>query len=146
MQSKIPKKSSTKVKISTSPISSPYPSKFAGSKDKANRRLMLSISVFLLGKEKMRDTYWTIASCAYKVRENQLSIGVTTVDNKMGTTLKNMRSHASELAHYIKDQGLTPKVPRVQFYVYKQEEKSYLEKLNELIDTVELNLNANKEA
>jgi len=141
MTLKTPRKPTSKVSISTSPIPTIYPSRHSGSKDKVNRRLMLSISVFLLGKEKMRDTYWTIASCSYKVRENQLMIGVTTVDNKMGTTLKNMRSNASELAHYIKDQGLTPKVPRIQFYVYKQEEKSYLEKLNELIDTVELDLN-----
>lgn len=141
MTPKTSRRPATKVSISTSPIPSIYPSRFSGSKDKVNRRLMLSISVFLLGKEKMRDTYWTIASCGYKVRENQLMIGVSTVDNKMGTTLKNMRSNASELAHYIKDQSLTPKVPRIQFYVYKQEEKSYLEKLNELIDTVELDLN-----
>jgi hypothetical protein len=116
-------------------------SKFRGAKDRADRRMILSISVYLLGKEKMKDTYWTIASCSYKVRENQLLIGITTVDNKLGTTLKNMRSHALDLAHFIKDQGLTPKVPRIQFFVYKQEEQSYLEKLKELIDTVEQNLN-----
>ena len=134
-----------KLKIITSPVKSAVIGKKISPKDKMNRRLILNINVFLLRQDKMKKTYWTIAACAYKMRENELTIGVTTVDGKMGTTLKNMRSHALELSHFMKDQGLTPKVPRIIFYVHKHDEESYLEKLNTLIDSVELNMNLNVE-
>ena len=134
-----------KLKIVTAPLKSSIIGKKISPKDKANRRMILNISVFLLRQDKMKKTYWTIASCSYKMRENELMIGITTVDGKMGTTLKNMRSHALELSHFIKDQGLTPKVPRIVFYVYKHDEENYLEKLNTLIDSVELDLKLNSE-
>jgi hypothetical protein len=135
-----------KLKIVTSPLKTSVIGKKISPKDKVNRRMILSINVFLLRQDKMKKTYWTIASCGYKMRENELMIGVTTVDGKMGTTLKNMRSHALELSHFIKDQGLTPKVPRIVFYVYKQDEEDYLDKLNTLIDSVELDLKLNSES
>jgi len=134
------------LKIITSSTKPTLNNKSNSPKDKVNRRLILNISVFLLRQDKMKRTYWTIAACAYKMRENELNIGVTTVDGKMGTTLKNMRSHALELGHFMKDQGLTPKVPRILFYVHKHDEESFLEKLNNLIDSVELGLSQNAES
>jgi len=131
----------SRVKIVTNTAGIPTPPKINNSKDKLNRKLIMSINLFLLGRDKMRDTYWTIACCDYKIRDNQLIIGVSSVDNKLGTTLKNMRSHAGELARYMKDQGLTQKLTKITFEMYKPEEISYLEKLNNLIDSVELNLN-----
>lgn len=139
-------KAPNSLKIITSSSKPTLNSKSNSLKDKVNRRLILNISVFLLRQDKMKRTYWTIATCAYKIRENELSIGVTTVDGKMGTTLKNMRSHALELSHFMKDQGLTPKVPRIAFYVHKHDEESDLDKLNNLIDSVKLDLNLNTES
>ena len=111
--------------------------------DKLSRKLVLNTSIFLLGKDSLKQIYWSVTSCKYTVDKNHLNVGIKTIDGKTGTVLKNMRAFSTDLAEFLKAQRVLPRVAKVTFFIDKDREKDYLEKLNDLIDSVELGLNVN---
>ncbi|GAB4144489.1 MAG: hypothetical protein OHK0017_03050 [Patescibacteria group bacterium] len=113
------------------------------SQERFQRKLVLSVSVFLLGKDNMKTDYWTISSVKFNAESGALSVGIKTLEGKAGTVLKNMRSNAAELAEYLRNQKLVNRIPKILFKVQKDDEKTYLESLNELIDSVEMDLKIN---
>jgi hypothetical protein len=101
---------------------------------KENRELVVNISMFLLGNEKMRNLFWNIKTVDYVKFENKIKIGINTT-KKLGTTLEKLRSVAKDLSNYLFDQGLTfQRQTKVVFYVDKEDE--FVARIYNILDKV----------
>jgi hypothetical protein len=102
---------------------------------KANRELLLNISMFLLNQEKLKNLFWTVKSIDYNRPENSINIGIDTTI-KLGTTLQKMRTLKKTLAQYLFELNLTQNRPAmINFYVDRDDDivnrvYNILDKLN----------------
>jgi hypothetical protein len=111
--------------------------------EKTTKKLILNTSIFLLGRDNLKQVYWSISTCRYAFDLNILHIGVKTADGKAGTVLRNMRSNSAVLAEYLKAQKILPKTPKIIFFIDKNNEKEYVDKINSLIESVQFDLKLN---
>jgi hypothetical protein len=102
---------------------------------KADRELVLAISMFLLGREEMRKLFWTVKSVQYDRSKQQVNIGISTITGRLGTTLSHLRKTCRDLSDYLHDQGLTFRTVKINFFIDKQDEE--LERVNTLLSTIE---------
>jgi hypothetical protein len=98
----------------------------------SQRSFILSVSMFLLGREEMRNLVWTVESVKYDKIDQIVNIGINTTTGKLGTTLARLRKTCKDLAGYLREHNLTFKVARINFFVDKKEEK--LHSMNQLLD------------
>lgn len=99
-----------------------------------NRELVVNISMFLLGNEKMKNLFWNIKTVEYAKFENKIKIGINTT-KKLGTTLEKLRSVAKDLSNYLFEQGLTfQRQTQVVFYVDKEDE--FVARIYNILDKV----------
>ncbi len=104
-------------------------------KKKINRGLLLSVSIFLLGREELRKQFWTVRSVTYDKQSQTVAIGINTITGKLGTTLAKLRKTAKDLSDYLYDQGLTFRKAKINFFVDKEDEK--LQKIYALLEEIE---------
>jgi len=104
-------------------------------KKKANRELLLSVSIFLLGREELRKQFWTVRSVTYDRQNQKVAIGINTITGKLGTTLAKLRKTAKDLSDYLYEQGLTFRKAKISFFVDKEDEK--LQKIYTLLEEIE---------
>jgi hypothetical protein len=102
---------------------------------KADRELLLTVSMFLLGREELRKLFWTVKSVKYDKTSQKVSIGVSTITGKLGTTLGKLRKTSRDLSDYLYETGLTFKKAQIGFFVDKEDEK--LQKVYNLLEEVE---------
>jgi|GEM_PF-908906 len=99
-----------------------------------NRELVVNISMFLLGNEKMKNLFWNIKTVEYQKFENKIKIGINTT-KKLGTTLEKLRSVAKDLSNYLFEQGLTfQRQTQVVFFVDKEDE--FVARIYNILDKV----------
>ena len=104
-------------------------------KRRENREIVLNISMFLMGNEKLKNLFWNVKTVDYLKSENTIKIGINTT-KKLGTTLEKLRSVAKDLSNYLFDQGQTfRRQTRIVFYVDKEDE--IVARIYNLIDQVE---------
>jgi hypothetical protein len=104
-------------------------------KRRENREIVLNISMFLMGNEKLKNLFWNVKTVDYIKSENTIKIGINTT-KKLGTTLEKLRSVAKDLSNYLFDQGQTfRRQTRIVFYVDKEDE--IVARIYNLIDQVE---------
>lgn len=101
----------------------------------SQRSLILSISMFLLNSEEMRNLLWTVKSANYNGSEGTVRIGIDTTTGKLGTTLTRLRKTCKDLSNYLFEQNLTSRPARIVFFVDKKEEK--INKIHTLIDKLD---------
>ena len=101
----------------------------------SQRSLILSISMFLLNSEEMRNLLWTVQSANYSGSENTVRIGIDTTTGKLGTTLTQLRKTCKYLSNYLFEQNLTSRPARIAFFVDKKEQK--INKIHSLIDKLD---------
>lgn len=99
----------------------------------SQRSFILSVSMFLLGREEMRNLVWTVQSVKYDKIDQIVNVGINTTTGKLGTTLSQLRKTCKDLAGYLYEHGLTFKMARINFFVDKKEEK--LQAMNQFLDT-----------
>lgn len=101
---------------------------------KENRELVVNISMFLLGNEKMKNLFWNIKTVEYVKFENKIKIGINTT-KKLGTTLEKLRGVAKDLSNYLFEQGLTfQRQTHVVFFVDKEDE--FVARIYNILDKV----------
>jgi cell division protein FtsB len=113
----------------TSHVSTPRKQK------KSERELLLTVSMFLLGREELRKLFWTVRSVNYDKSAQKVAVGITTVTGKLGTTLTRLRKTSKELSDFLYEQGLTFRKAKIQFFVDKEDEK--LQRVYNLLEQVE---------
>jgi RNA processing factor Prp31 len=102
---------------------------------KENRELVVNISMFLMGNEKMKNLFWNVKNVDYIKSEGTIKIGINTT-KKLGTTLEKLRSVAKDLSNYLYEQGLTiRRRTKIEYYVDKEDEM--VARIYNLIDSVE---------
>lgn len=101
----------------------------------SQRSLVLSISMFLLNSEEMRNLLWTVKSANYNGSDAVVRIGIDTTTGKLGTTLTRLRKTCKDLSIYLFEQNLTSRPSRITFFVDKKEEK--INKIHDLIDKLD---------
>lgn len=104
--------------------------------NKPNRELLLTVSMFLLGREELRKLFWNVKRVDYNKTTQKVRIGVNTTKGKLGTTLSKLKKTAKYLSDYLYDYGLTFRKARIEFYVDREEEQisrlySLLEKISD---------------
>jgi hypothetical protein len=105
---------------------------------KKDRELMITINVFLLGREEVKNLFWNIYTVDYNPKESIVKIGINTINGKLGTTLEKLRKTSKDLSQYLRDSGLTYKKSNIIFFVDKSAAET--RKLEELIESVEAKL------
>jgi len=100
----------------------------------SERSLVLSISMFLLNSEEMRNLLWTVQSANYNGSDGVVKIGINTTTGKLGTTLSQLRKTCKNLSNYLYEQNLTSRAARIVFFVDKKEEK--INQIHDLIDSL----------
>lgn len=102
------------------------------------RELKTAVSFFLLGKEELSSLFWNIKSVRYNKVSQNLSIGINTIDGKLGTTLNKLRKTCKELSLYLYQGGYTFKKAHINFFVDKNDQKeiSLKEKIDKISETL----------
>jgi molybdopterin-biosynthesis enzyme MoeA-like protein len=95
--------------------------KHTNTQKQKNRQLIVSISLFLLGREEMRNLFWNIASATYNGKTQQVEIGISTIDGKLGTTLEKLRKTCKPLSVYLYESKITFRKPHIHFFVQKED-------------------------
>lgn len=99
---------------------------------KKNRQLILTVSMFLLGNEKLKNLFWNVKTVKYKKAENEIKIGINTI-KKLGTTLSKLRAISKDLSNYLFDNGITyRRQTKIIFYVDKADEQ-----INQVLSIIE---------
>lgn len=99
------------------------------------RELIMTVSLFLVGREELRKLFWNIKNVKYIAKEQVVEIGVSTISGKLGTTLEKLRKTCKPLSEYLYENGLTFRKSRIHFYVDKREEE--VAHLTNLINSLE---------
>jgi hypothetical protein len=86
---------------------------------KKDRQLSLSVSLFLLGREELKKQFWNIDSIHLDYETQILTISVSTMQGKLGTTLQKLRKTSKPLADYLFLSRITFKRPIIAFEVTK---------------------------
>lgn len=100
---------------------------------KQQKQLILASSLFLLGQDGAKKTYWTILTAS--VRGKVLKIGITAQKNKYGTTLSILRKHAKNLSEYLNHGRFLNFYPKIVFFINKEAEE--INELYSLLDSIE---------
>lgn len=101
---------------------------------KQRRQFVLTVSMFLLRQETMKDLVWTVHNVHYDRTNQVVRIGVDTMNGKLGTTLTSLRKLARPLSEYLYEQSLTFRIAKIRFYVDKQEEEA--QRINYLLEKI----------
>lgn len=104
-------------------------------KNKKNRELVLTVSVFLLGREELRTLFWNIMHADYNGSTNALNVGISTIEGKYGTTLQKLRKTSKHLSEYLYESGLTFRKSHVNFYIDKEEDE--LARIGNILNLIE---------
>ena len=97
-----------------------------------DRELVANINMVLLGQESMRGIFWNVAGVDYDPGKHTLKIGITTANNKLGTTLEKMRKNAKLIADHLFEAGVLKCRARVYFTLHKESEDQL--RLDNLLD------------
>jgi phage-related protein len=100
---------------------------------KKQKQLILACSLFLLGQDGTKKTYWTILTAS--IRGKVLKLGVTAQKNKYGTTLTLLRKYAKSLSEYLNHGRYLNFYPKVVFFINKEAEE--INELYSLLDSIE---------
>lgn len=103
---------------------------------KIDRKLLLTVSIFLLGREEMKQQFWTIKSVRYDKTNQQIAVGISTITGKLGTTLAKLRKTSRDLSDYLYQEGLTFRQAKIKFFVDKEDEE--LQRVYNLLEKVEI--------
>jgi hypothetical protein len=87
-----------------------------------DRELVANINMILLGQETMRGIFWNVAGVDYDPGKHTLKIGITTANNKLGTTLEKMRKNAKLISEHLYNVGVLNCRARVYFTLHKESE------------------------
>ncbi len=88
---------------------------------KADRELLLTVSVFLLNQEELSKQFWTVKNVQYNKTTQVVSIGISTTNGKLGTTLAKLRKTSKRVSEYLYAHGLTFRKTQIVFYVEKED-------------------------
>ena len=97
-----------------------------------DRDLVANINMVLLGQESMKGLFWNVAGVDYNPTNHSLKVGITTTNNKLGTTLEKMRKNAKLLSDHLYLEGVLNCRPRVYFSLHKETEDKL--RLDNLLD------------
>ncbi len=111
--------------------------KNTGAQKQKNRQLIVSISLFLLGREELRNLFWNIRSAKYSGKTQRVEIGISTIDGKLGTTLEKLRKTCKPLSQYLYESGITFRKAHIHFFVYKQDDTE--QRVNTILDSISQN-------
>lgn len=103
--------------------------------NKQNKELLLTISVFLLNQEELKNQFWNVKSVSYNPSLQKVTIGINTTNGKLGTTLTKLRKVSRRLSDYLYDHGITFRKAEIMFFVDKTE--SELDRIYNLIQRFE---------
>ena len=101
---------------------------------KKEREFLLTVSLFLLGKEELRKQFWNVKSVKYDKLNQKLNVGINTTNGKYGTTLSKLRKVAKDLSNHLYDEGLTFKKAKVVFFIDREEEE--IERIYQMLEKV----------
>jgi hypothetical protein len=87
-----------------------------------DRDLVANINMVLLGQESMKGIFWNVAGVDYSPITHSLKVGITTTNNKLGTTLEKMRKSAKLLSEHLFESGVLNCRARVYFSLHKESE------------------------
>jgi hypothetical protein len=87
-----------------------------------DRELVANINMVLLGQESMKGIFWNVAGVDYNPSNQSLMVGITTTNNKLGTTLEKMRKNAKLLSDHLYEAGVLNARVRVHFNLFKETE------------------------
>lgn len=111
-------------------------------KKRQHKQLVSVISIFLLGREELRNVFWNIVSVDLDNRTQKLKVGVTGLDGNLGTMLEKLRKTSKELAAYLYDTDVTFRKVQIVFYVDNSSQEEL--KLNNKLEEIEQQI-ANKQ-
>ncbi len=97
-----------------------------------DRELVANVNMVLLGQESMKGIFWNVAGVDYDPGKHTLKIGITTANNKLGTTLEKMRKNAKLIADHLFEAGVLNCRARVYFTLHKESEDQL--RLDNLLD------------
>lgn len=100
-----------------------------------NRELILTVSMFLLNQESLKNQFWTVKNVTYNGSEQKVNIGINTTNGKLGTTLTKLRKTAKALSDFLYEQGLTFRKAKINFFVDKEDVE--IERIYNLLHTLE---------
>lgn len=103
---------------------------------KINRQLILSINMFLLRQDSMKECFWEVKSVDYKHAMQIVKIGIETTTGKHGTTLAKLRKLSKLLSDYLFEYALTFRRAKVEFFVDKEQEQ--IKRIYSIIEKVEI--------
>lgn len=105
-----------------------------------NRQLLSSISLFLLGREELKNFFWNIASVDYDMKNQKIKIGITALDGKLGQTLEKLRKTCKPLSAHLYEIDQTFKKAHIHFFVFKDkkydEAAAGVERVKSIIDQI----------
>lgn len=101
---------------------------------KREREFISNISMFLLTREELRKQFWNIKSAQMVFEKNELRIGISTLEGKLGQTLEALRKVAKPLGEHLFLTEVTTTTPQITFFVDKRDEE--LEKMYKLLDNI----------
>jgi hypothetical protein len=116
-------------------MKNPRLTKLKSKSRKKNQELLVTISLFLLNQEELRKQFWSVKAVNYNMSDQIVTIGITTTNGKLGTTLSKLRKVSRRLSDYLYDNGLTFRKATVTFYVDKTEVE--LERIYNLLEKFE---------
>jgi hypothetical protein len=102
---------------------------------KRNRQLVLTVSMYLLGQESLRNLFWNVKKVTYDTQNQVVRVGINTTDGKLGTTLTKLRKVSRGLSDYLYENGLTFRQSKIIFFVDREDEQ--LERLMNLFEKIQ---------
>ncbi len=103
--------------------------------NKNERELITTISMYLLKNESLRSQFWNIKSVFYDHHKQEVRIGISTINGKLGTTLQKLRKTCKGLADFLYEHGQTFKHAHIIFFVDKDDEK--INKVYNILEKIE---------
>lgn len=104
-------------------------------KKRKSRELILTVSMFLLNQESLKNQFWTVKSVNYDSTAQKVSVGINTTNGKLGTTLTKLRKTSKYLSDYLYEYGLTFRKAKIVFFVDKEDIE--IERIYNLLHSIE---------
>jgi hypothetical protein len=101
---------------------------------RANREVIVNIGMFLLNQENLKGLFWNVAKIEFNPITKSLKIGITTTNNKLGTTLNKLRKNCKPLSDYLYESGALHCRARIYFSMHKEDED--MARILEILDSV----------
>lgn len=102
---------------------------------KLNRKLTLTISMFLLSCDELKKLFWEVKSVDYNHESQKIRIGVDSTNGKHGTALSVLRRQAKPLSKHLHQNGVTFREAKITFFVNKEEQS--IQKIYSILEKVE---------